>query len=89
MRTVQLRIKGKVQGVFYRATAKDVAEETGIKGWVKNTPEGDVEIVASGEDGQLEKFIAWCREGPPRARVTDVIVTEKDSIRFENFSIAG
>lgn len=89
MRTVHLRIKGKVQGVFYRATAKDVAEETGIKGWVKNTPEGDVEIVASGEDGQLEKFIAWCREGPPRARVTDVIVTEKDSIRFENFSIAG
>lgn len=53
MPTFHLLIKGKVQGIFYRASAKETADKTGITGWVKNTPEGDVEAVATGTEEQL------------------------------------
>ena len=76
MKTVRLTIKGKVQGVFYRATAKDVADELGIKGWVKNLPDNNVAIVATASEETLQKFIGWCKLGPPKARVDEVIVEE-------------
>jgi acylphosphatase len=76
MKTVRLTIKGKVQGVFYRATAKDVADELGIKGWVKNLPDNNVEITATAAEDVLQKFIGWCKLGPPKARVDEVIVEE-------------
>ena len=69
MPTIQLIIKGKVQGVFYRASAKEKAEDLGLTGWVKNTPEGYVEIMATGEMDVLERFITWCKKGPSRAFV--------------------
>ena len=87
MPTVHLTIKGRVQGVFFRATAKDVADEIGVKGWVKNTEEGHVEVMASGTDEQLQHFIAWCRVGPKKAIVTDVITTEKEMHISESFKI--
>ena len=64
MPTVHLLIKGKVQGVFYRNTAKETAEAKGIQGWVRNTPEGDVEITASGDELALKDYIEWCYKGP-------------------------
>jgi len=76
MKTVRLVIKGKVQGVFYRATAKDVADELGIKGWIKNLPDRNVEIKATATEDTLQKFIDWCKQGPPKARVDEVIVEE-------------
>lgn len=87
MPTVHLIIKGRVQGVFYRATAKDAAEKTGITGWVKNTDEGNVEITASGTGDQLRQFIAWCRQGPPKAIVTDMAITPKEDEFFKEFQI--
>jgi acylphosphatase len=87
MRSVHLLIKGKVQGVFFRATAKDVAEELGMRGWVKNTSEGNVEIAASGEDEQVERFIEWCKAGPSMAKVSEVVVEETATIHFQSFSI--
>ncbi len=87
MPTVHLLIKGKVQGVFYRATTKDVADEYGITGWIRNTKEGDVEAEASGTDDQLQRFIEWCRLGPRRAVVIDVVVTEKPYKDFTEFKI--
>jgi acylphosphatase len=87
METVRLLIKGKVQGVFYRASARDRAVELGIKGWVKNTPEGNVEVVATGEKENLEKFIDWCRKGPPKALVIDVVITKSDEHYHESFHI--
>ena len=87
MPTVHLVIEGKVQGVFFRATAKDVADETGITGWVKNTEEGNVEIKVSGSDEQLQKFIAWCKTGPRRAIVTNVHVTNIEQEDFKNFEV--
>jgi acylphosphatase len=87
METVRLLIKGKVQGVFYRASARDRAVELGIKGWVKNTPEGNVEVVATGEKENLEKFIDWCRNGPSKAVVVDVVITKSNEHYHESFHI--
>lgn len=87
MPTVHLIISGKVQGVFFRATAKDVADEIGISGWVKNTEEGDVEIKATGNHDQLQKFIEWCKVGPRRAIVTNAAVTNVDEEHFKKFDV--
>ena len=87
MPTVHLLIKGKVQGVFYRATAQEKAAETGITGWIRNTWEGDVEAMVTGNEQALQQFVAWCRKGPKRAKVTEVIVTQKEEIQFKDFVI--
>ena len=87
METVRLVIKGKVQGVFYRASARDRALELGIKGWVKNTPDGNVEVLATAEKESLEKFIEWCRKGPSKALVVDVVVSKGDEPYHERFHI--
>lgn len=87
MPTVHLIIRGKVQGVYFRASAKDVADEIGITGTVKNTAEGDVEIVATGSDDQLQKFIEWCKLGPKRAIVTNVQITNVEEKNFKNFEV--
>ena len=88
MPTTHLIIKGKVQGVFFRATTKDVADEIGVTGWVKNTEEGHVEIMANGSEDQLKEFIEWCKIGPRKAVVTDVMITNKErGENFESFEI--
>jgi acylphosphatase len=87
MQTLHIKVKGKVQGVFYRATAREVAGEIGLQGWVRNTEDGDVEIMATGSDEQLQAFLGWCRKGPSGARVDDVVFSQKDETTFEGFSI--
>jgi acylphosphatase len=87
MPTLHLLIKGKVQGVFYRATAKEMAEKIGIKGWIKNTPSGDVEAVVTGNEQELAEFTSWCKQGPRRANVTEVISTQREHATFEDFSV--
>jgi len=87
MQTVRLIIKGKVQGVFYRATAKNVADLLGIKGWVRNLPDTYVEITATASQELVQKFIAWCKQGPPGANVKEVIVEELSLQDFNGFKI--
>ncbi|MGZ3853606.1 MAG: acylphosphatase [Flavisolibacter sp.] len=87
MPTVHVIIKGRVQGVYFRASAKDVADEIGVSGWVKNTEEGDVEIMATGSKEQLQKLVEWCKVGPRRAVVTEVSVTDKEEISFKTFDV--
>lgn len=87
MKTVRLTIKGKVQGVFYRATAKDVADMLGIKGWVRNLPDNNVEITATATEEILQKFIDWCKQGPPKAKVGEVAIEELDPQEFNGFKI--
>ena len=87
MPTINLLIKGNVQGVFYRATAKQIANELGVTGWIKNTNEGSVEVTVSGNEQQLEKFVNWCKKGPDKAAVKEVVVTQKDETSFKGFSI--
>ncbi|HHJ38573.1 MAG: acylphosphatase [Methylothermaceae bacteria B42] len=73
---LQILVSGKVQGVFYRATAVEVARSLGLKGWVRNLPDGRVEMVAEGEPEALNQLLDWCRQGPPAARVDKVDVEE-------------
>lgn len=87
MPTCHLLIKGEVQGVFYRATAKKVADELGVTGWVKNTEGDDVEALVTGTEEQLNEFLAWCKKGPAMAKVTDVVASEQEETRFEDFSV--
>lgn len=70
--TCTIRVSGRVQGVFYRATAADEARRLGVTGWVRNLPDGSVEAEAGGDRASVEAFVAWCRRGPPYARVESV-----------------
>lgn len=87
MRTIRMIVKGKVQGVYYRASAKKIAEQLIITGWIKNLPDRNVEIKATGSEELLQKFIDWCRQGPPAAVVQDVIVEDIQEERFTEFRI--
>ncbi len=87
MPTIHLLIKGKVQGVFYRATAKKIADKLNIKGWIKNTDAGNVEAIITGAEPLLQEFINWCKQGPPKAIVEDVIVTPQQETTFEDFKV--
>jgi len=69
---IRARVTGRVQGVCYRASAADRASELGLVGWVQNAADGAVELEAEGPPERLEELIAWCRRGPPAARVSDV-----------------
>jgi acylphosphatase len=85
--TVQLLIEGKVQGVFFRASAKDVADQLKLTGWIRNTREGDVETVVTGDDDRVKEFIEWCKKGPRNAEVTKVRVTAREAEQFFGFTI--
>jgi len=71
---VALKIYGRVQGVFFRSTMRDVARELGLTGWVRNVPDGTVEAVIEGDRTAVERMIAWAHEGPPLAKVEEVDV---------------
>lgn len=87
MPTIHLLIKGKVQGVFYRATAKEVAQALDLKGWVKNTKDGHVESTVSGSEKALQQYIEWCRKGPEKAIVNSINVTSISEEKFTDFRV--
>jgi acylphosphatase len=87
MKHVSIHVSGKVQGVFFRASAKEKADELQIKGTAKNNADGSVSIEAEGEDENLMHFIAWCKRGPPLSHVDRCEIMEKEVQRFKNFSI--
>jgi acylphosphatase len=72
---VRLRITGRVQGVGFRFSAIDAARRLALTGWVRNTYDGDVELVAEGDKDGLQRLITWCHAGPPGALVTHVETT--------------
>jgi acylphosphatase len=77
MRRVHVAVTGHVQGVFFRATCARRASDLELGGWVRNAPDGSVEAVFEGPAEAVESMLAWCREGPPGARVEEVRVTEE------------
>ena len=87
MPTIHLLISGKVQGVFFRVSAKKAADEMHISGWVRNTRNSDVEIMATGSTEDLSRFLEWCQTGPPQANVLGVKRLPVDFEEFEGFSI--
>lgn len=85
---VRLVIEGHVQGVFFRASTTEEAQRLRVTGWVRNCPDGSVEIVAEGSRAKIEELIAWCHHGPPGAIVSRVRQNfEAFSSEFERFRI--
>ena len=83
---VHLKINGRVQGVYFRASTVEQARRLGVTGWVMNCPDNSVELVAEGERDELEKLISWCRSGPPGAHVREVRAEwEASSGEFQTF----
>jgi acylphosphatase len=79
-------VSGKVQGVFFRSSTQDKAEELGLSGWVRNLPDGRVEAVFEGEKEDVDKMVEWCRKGPEYAKVTGVeIIMEEYKGEFNAF----
>jgi acylphosphatase len=72
IRTVQVRIEGRVQGVGYRVFVEMNAGELGLEGWVRNRRDGSVEAVFQGEEEAVEEMLRRCRQGPPASAVTGV-----------------
>jgi len=87
MKHISIKISGNVQGVFFRASTKDVADKLQVCGFVRNERDGSVYIEGEGEDEILKQFVDWCSQGPPRAVVEKIIVTEGHTQGFTKFEI--
>jgi acylphosphatase len=87
MKCLIIKVSGNVQGVFFRASTKEQADLLGISGFVKNEKDGGVYIEAEGESAALNKFVEWCKVGPPQAVVTDVKISEVELRQFSSFKI--
>lgn len=86
-RHVYIKVYGKVQGVFFRRTAKVEADKLAIGGWVRNKFDGSLEISASGEQKDIKNFVNWCKKGPPFAQVENVEVVDRKPEDYEEFLI--
>lgn len=87
-KTVHVYIRGKVQGVWFRANTKEQAENLNVQGWVRNMNDGRVEALFEGDTEQVNELIEWCHHGPPMATVKDVSVQElKEPVNCTDFNI--
>ncbi len=86
-RAARITVRGRVQGVFFRSSALDSAKELGVAGWVRNLPDGGVELLAEGEASRVREFIAWCRRGPPMATVTEIETAWVEPGGLTDFSV--
>jgi acylphosphatase len=84
---IDITVRGRVQGVFFRGSTKAVADQLGVKGYVRNEPNGDVFIAAEGDKVSLEMFLDWCSEGPENAQVTSVESHEGELKNYRNFDV--
>jgi acylphosphatase len=85
---INIKITGKVQGVTFRETTKYVADQSGIKGLVRNEKDGSVYIEAEAEEWILDSFIEWCNEGPDRAKVESCTTEEGELKNYQDFVIS-
>lgn len=85
---VHIFISGMVQGVFFRSETRHEAKKRGVKGWVRNNPDGRVEVVFEGEQENVKELVEFCRRGPPGARVTGIdVMWENYTSEFRDFEI--
>jgi len=86
-KTIHCYISGRVQGVFFRARTREQAMLFGVTGWVRNLPDGRVEVMASGEEVPVKLLHEWLQRGPEHARVLDVEVEVLEYRKFDGFSV--
>jgi len=88
LKRLHVHVRAGVQGVFFRAVTQETARGLNLTGWVRNRPDGSVEAVFEGEDDHVDKMLAWCHQGPPTARVEEVLVLEEPYAGlFQTFDI--
>ena len=87
IKSFAIRVSGKVQGVFYRASTADKAISLGLSGFVRNEPNGSVYLEAEGDEQKVEQLIEWCKQGPPRAVVSAVEANEQPLKNYERFEV--
>lgn len=81
-------VEGRVQGVFFRVSTRDRAQDIGLRGWVRNLPDGRVEAVACGDEAQLDSFELWLKQGPDMALVSEVkIESWTQTTDFSGFDV--
>lgn len=88
LKAVKVLISGRVQGVCYRASTKDMADRLGLSGWVRNLADGRVEAYFEGPERDVQKAIDWCRQGPPAANVEGLEFEKMEPEEaFQGFSV--
>ncbi len=88
MKRALIQVHGRVQGVFFRHSAREKARELNIVGFARNEADGSVYIEAEGEEITLEQFITWCRIGPELAQIEEIEVSHNDELKhFTDFSM--
>lgn len=88
MRRARAIVTGRVQGVSFRASTCSEARRLGVVGWVRNLPDGSVELEVEGDDDRVAALLAWCEHGPPGARVATVAITEIAACGGSVFTVA-
>ncbi|MDG7007938.1 MAG: acylphosphatase [Nitrososphaerota archaeon] len=86
---VRVRIRGLVHGVSFRSSMAQMAANLGVRGWVRNLPDGSVEAFLEGDEGNVRKILDWARSGPPRARVDKLDVVSAAPRNHRDFRIHG
>jgi acylphosphatase len=86
---VRIRIRGLVHGVSFRASMAQVASDLGVRGWVRNLPDGSVEAFLEGDERDVKRVMDWARTGPPRARVDRMSVEAASPRNHRDFRIHG
>ena len=87
MTRARVRVRGLVQGVYFRAETRDRARSLEVRGWVRNAPDGGVEAVFEGEEAQVARMVEWCRRGPAGARVEALSVEWDEPVGETRFEI--
>ncbi len=87
MKTISLELRGRVQQVGFRYYVYRLASELGVKGFVKNNPDGSVYVEAESESDRLTVFVNHCKKGPPQSKVDKCLTKEIDSKNFKDFRI--
>ncbi|TCJ15128.1 acylphosphatase [Rubrobacter taiwanensis] len=88
LRRAHVYVSGRVQGVFFRDSAREEAERRGVTGWIRNLPDGRVEAVFEGEPKMVDEMVEWCGEGPKHARVENVDVSYEEAAGgFSGFEV--
>jgi acylphosphatase len=89
MKTIKVKISGTVQGVFFRKFVKDIAEELGVRGYVRNIDKGDIEIVIEGRDEKVNEMLSRCKKGPSHSEVKEVEVEEIKHQGLDGFKVSS
>jgi len=83
----RVHVAGRVQGVWFRESCRDLAVAAGVSGWVRNLDDGRVEAVLEGPTAAVDEVVAWCRQGPPRASVDGVDVVDEEPVGEQGFRV--